>query len=222
MEIADIHTHILPEIPGSALVCIGCGPIPPAQDNYFSAGLHPWDVTGNDEDSFRKLEGLIANPRVLAIGECGFDTLKGPSHQLQEQAFIRQVEFSERFNKPMILHIVRDTDTIIRLRKTLKPTQPWLIHGFRGNPTQMNQLQAQGILVSFGLKHNPESLKQVSSDRLFLETDGHCPINQVIDSAASERSQTPESIKNQILKNHQSFLLQELDHGDMGASVKRR
>ena len=185
-------------------------------------GLHPWDVTGNDEDSFRKLEGLIANPRVLAIGECGFDTLKGPSHQLQEQAFIRQVEFSERFNKPMILHIVRDTDTIIRLRKTLKPTQPWLIHGFRGNPTQMNQLQAQGILVSFGLKHNPESLKQVSSDRLFLETDGHCPINQVIDSAASERSQTPESIKNQILKNHQSFLLQELDHGDMGASVKRR
>ena len=222
MEITDIHTHILPEIPGSALVCIGCGPTPEEPGHYFSAGLHPWDVTGNDEDSFRKLEGLIANPRVLAIGECGFDTLKGPSHQLQEQAFIRQVELSERFNKPMILHIVRDTDTIIRLRKTLKPTQPWLIHGFRGGPEQMNQLYAHGILVSFGLKHNPESLKQIPSDRLFLETDGHCPINQVIESSASERSQTPESIKNQILKNHQSFLLQELDHRDMGASVKRR
>ena len=222
MEILDIHTHILPEIPGSALVCIGCGPIPQESGHYFSAGLHPWDVTGNDEDSFRKLEELIANPRVLAIGECGFDTLKGPSHQLQEQAFIRQVELSERFNKPMILHIVRDFDTIIRLRKTLKPTQPWLIHGFRGGPEQMNQLYAHGILVSFGLKHNPESLKQIPSDRLFLETDGHCSIGKVINLAASERSETPESIKNQILKNHQSFLLQELDHRDIGASVKRR
>ena len=222
MKILDIHTHVLPQEPGSALVCIGCGPLPPAQDHFFSAGLHPWDVTGNDEEKFRQLEDLIANSRVLAVGECGFDVLKGPSHELQEQAFIRQIELSELFKKPMILHVVRDFDSVIRLRKTLKPTQPWLIHGFRGNPTQMDQLYAHGILVSFGLKHNPESLKQVPSDRLFLETDGHCPINQVIDSAASERSETSESIKNQILKNHQSFLLQELDHGDMGASVKRR
>ena len=222
MEITDIHTHILPEIPGSALVCIGCGPIPQESGHYFSAGLHPWDVTGNDEDSFRKLEGLIANPHVLAIGECGFDTLKGPSHQIQEQAFIRQVELSERFNKPMILHIVRDFDTPIRLRKTLKPTQPWLIHGFRGNPTQMNQLYNNNILVSFGQNHNKESLTSIHPDHLFLETDGHCPIEEVIILAASERSETPESIKNQILKNHQSFLLQELDHRDMGASVKRR
>lgn len=222
MKILDIHTHVLPQEPGSALVCIGCGPIPSEQGNYFSAGLHPWDVTGGDEEKFRQLEDLIANSRVLAVGECGFDTLKGPSHKFQEQAFIRQIELSELFKKPMIVHVVRDFDSVIRLRKTLKPTQPWLIHGFRGNPTQMNQLHAQGILVSFGLKHNPESLKQVPSDRLFLETDGHCPINQVIDSAASERSETSESIKNQILKNHQSFLLQELDHGDMGASVKRR
>ena len=215
MKILDIHTHVLPQEPGSALVCIGCGPLPPAQDHFFSAGLHPWDVTGNDEEKFRQLEDLIANSRVLAVGECGFDVLKGPSHELQEQAFIRQIELSELFKKPMILHVVRDFDSVIRLRKTLKPTQPWLIHGFRGNPTQMDQLYAHGILVSFGLKHNPESLKQVPSDRLFLETDGHCPINQVIDSAASERSETSESIKNQILKNHQSFLLQELDHGDM-------
>ena len=208
MEITDIHTHLLPEIPGSALVCIGCGPIPSAQGHYFSAGLHPWDVTGNDEDSFRKLEELAANPSVLAIGECGFDTLKGPSHNLQEQAFMRQIELSERFHKPMILHVVRDFDSVIRLRKTLKPEQSWLIHGFRGGPDQMNQLYAQGILVSFGLKHNPESLKQIPSARLFLETDGKCSVKEVMQLAASLRNESVETIEQQVVRNNNRFLLQ--------------
>lgn len=207
MEITDIHTHVLPEEPGSALVCIGCGPIPPEQGHYFSAGLHPWDVTGSDEDKFRTLEDLIANPLVLALGECGFDTLKGPSHELQEQAFIRQAELSERFKKPMILHVVRDFDTIIRLRKTLKPTQPWLIHGFRGNPIQMNQLHAQGILVSFGLNPNPESLKTIPSNRLFLETDGKTTIEQTISLASTIRKESPDSIIRQITQNSTQFLL---------------
>ena len=129
MRIKDIHTHTLPDVPGEALVCIGCGPLPQEQGHLFSAGLHPWDVTGNDEDSFSTLEQLLALPQVLAVGECGFDTLRGPSHDLQERAFVRQCNLSEYFSKPMILHVVRDFDSVIRLRKHLSPTQPWLIHG---------------------------------------------------------------------------------------------
>ena len=177
-------------MPGSALVCIGCGPIPDGaleQGHLFSAGLHPWDVTESFENQLGVLEGLLANARVLAVGECGFDALKCPSHELQEQAFIRQVELSEQFCKPMILHVVRVFDSVIRLRKQLKPNQPWLIHGFRGGPEQMNQLYAQGILVSFGLKHNTESVRQVPSDRLFLETDGKCSIEDVIRAVEHER-----------------------------------
>ena len=174
MKILDIHTHVLPEEPGTAIVCIGCGPIPDGaleQGHVFSAGLHPWDVTGHDEEAFRNLEELIAKPQVLAVGECGFDTLKGPSHELQEQAFVRQVELSERYGKPMILHVVRDFDSVIRLRKQLKPTQKWIIHGFRGGPQQMEQLYSNGILVSFGPKHNPETIREVPPERLYFETD---------------------------------------------------
>ena len=209
MNILDIHTHVLPKEPGSALVCIGCGPIPSVQGNYFSAGLHPWDVTGGDEEKFRQLEELVANPRVLAVGECGFDTLKGPAHNLQEQAFIRQAELSEHFKKPMILHVVRDFDSIIRLRKTLKPQQPWLIHGFRGNPTQMNQLYAQGILVSFGLNYNPESLKTVPSTHLFLETDGKCSINDVVRTAAQVRNESEDAIVLSVKKSIFADFLRE-------------
>jgi len=209
LKIRDIHTHVLPEEPGTAVVCIGCGPIPEGvleQGHVFSAGLHPWDVTDDFENQLVVLEKLLANPQVVAVGECGFDALRGPSHELQEQAFVRQVKISERYGKPMILHVVRDFDSVIRLRKQLKPTQNWLIHGFRGGPEQMNQLYAQGILVSFGLKHNPESLRTVPSDRLFLETDGAGPINQVISDAATLRAATLEAISSLISTNVTNFL----------------
>lgn len=204
MNIIDIHTHVLPQEPGTALVCIGCGPIPDGaleQGHLFSAGLHPWDVTDSFENQLDILQKLLANPQVLVVGECGFDALKGPSHELQEQAFIRQVELSEQFGKPMILHVVRDFDSVIRLRKQFKPTQPWLIHGFRGGPAQMNQLYAQGILVSFGLKHNPDALRQVPSNRLFLETDGNETIVQTIFLASALRATSPETIQYQITQN---------------------
>ena len=106
----------------------------------------------------------------------------------------------------MILHVVRDFDSVIRLRRTLKPTQPWLIHGFRGGPEQMNQLYSHGILVSFGLKHNPESLKSIPSDRLFLETDGHCSIQEVIQAAAMARKEQTEIIERNILRNNNTLL----------------
>lgn len=207
MNILDIHTHVLPQVPGTALVCIGCGPLPENEEgHWFSAGLHPWDVTEDFDTQLNMVESLLANPQVAAVGECGFDTLKSPSHDLQEQAFIRQIELSERYAKPMILHVVRDFDSVIRLRRTLKPTQPWLIHGFRGGPEQMSQLYAQGILVSFGLKHNPESLKAVPSERLFLETDGVGPISQVISDAATLRVTSPETIQYQITQNTTQLL----------------
>ena len=204
MNILDIHTHVLPQEPGSALVCIGCGPVPDGalgQGHWFSAGLHPWDVTEDFDSQLDILETLLANPQVPAVGECGFDALKGPSHELQEQAFIRQIELSEHYAKPMILHVVRDFDSVIRLRRTLKPTQPWLIHGFRGGPEQMKQLYSHGILVSFGLKHNPESLRQVPSDRLYLETDGHDTIGQTISLASALRATPPQTIEEQITRN---------------------
>lgn len=207
MNILDIHTHVLPQVPGTALVCIGCGPLPENEEgHWFSAGLHPWDVTEDFDTQLNMVESLLANPRVAAVGECGFDTLKGPSHDLQEQAFIRQIELSERYAKPMILHVVRDFDSVIRLRRTLKPTQPWLIHGFRGGPEQMSQLYSHGILVSFGLKHNPESLRQVPSDRLFLETDGHDTIEQTISLASALRETPPQTIQKQITQNTTNLL----------------
>lgn len=209
MKIKDIHTHVLPQEPGTALVCIGCGPMPKAQGHLFSAGLHPWDVTGHDQEAYENLEKLLSLPNVLAVGECGFDTLRGPSHELQEQAFVRHYELSEQFKKPMILHVVRDFDTVIRLHKQLHPTMPWLIHGFRGAPQQMHQLHSQNLLLSLGPNCNPQSLHQLPLDKLFLETDGNADINEVIKIAALSKGVSFEYIEQHLSNNAVSFIFQK-------------
>lgn len=209
MKIKDIHTHVLPQEPGTALVCIGCGPMPKAQGHLFSAGLHPWDVTGHDQEAYDNLEKLLSLPNVLAVGECGFDTLRGPSHELQEQAFVRHYELSEHYRKPMILHVVRDFDTVIRLHKQLHPTMPWLIHGFRGAPQQMHQLHSQNLLLSLGPNCNPQSLHQLPLDKLFLETDGNADINEVIKIAALSKGVSFEYIEQHLSNNAVSFIFQK-------------
>ncbi|MBR4594691.1 MAG: TatD family hydrolase [Bacteroidaceae bacterium] len=209
MKIKDIHTHVLPQEPGTALVCIGCGPMPKAQGHLFSAGLHPWDVTGHDQEAYDNLEKLLSLPNVLAVGECGFDTLRGPSHELQEQAFVCQYELSEHYCKPMILHVVRDFDTVIRLHKQLRPTMPWLIHGFRGAPQQMHQLHSQNLLLSLGPTCNPQSLHQLPLDKLFLETDGNADINEVIKIAALSKGVSFEYIEQHLSNNAVSFIFQK-------------
>ena len=176
----DIHTHVIPALPGSALVCVGCGPLPQVKGHFFSAGLHPWVVSGFDEDSFRNLDALLSMPDVPALGECGLDTLRGPSPDIQEKAFVRQFELSELHSKPMILHVVRAFERIIYLKKTLNPSQKWLIHGFRGGPEQARQLLGNGFLLSLGCSAREDTIRSLPRCSLLAETDGKCGIDEVI------------------------------------------
>ncbi len=101
----------------------------------YSVGMHPWD-TQDTEDAglFARLEEIAAQPNVAAIGECGIDLLRGAPMFRQLLVFRRHVEISEKLRKPLIIHDVKADDIICGLRRDMKPTQPWCIHGFRGKP----------------------------------------------------------------------------------------
>ncbi|MBP5348566.1 MAG: TatD family hydrolase, partial [Bacteroidaceae bacterium] len=114
----------------------------------------------------------------------------------------------EHYRKPMILHVVRDFDTVIRLHKQLHPTMPWLIHGFRGAPQQMHQLHSQNLLLSLGPTCNPQSLRPLPPDKLFLETDTHPSFAQIISFACSVRSISQDDLEQQLVKNTTRFLLE--------------
>ncbi|HEX2977163.1 MAG TPA: TatD family hydrolase, partial [Bacteroidales bacterium] len=120
---------------------------------------------------------MANNPLVIAIGEAGFDKLKGPSFELQRKVFRMQVELSESLKKPLIIHCVRAWEELLSVHKEMRPEMPWMIHGFRGKIKLAEQLLSKGFYLSlwFEFVLRPESsdlIRALPQNRIFLETDG--------------------------------------------------
>lgn len=156
--IRDAHHHGLPDPEAINNVRLGPENLPDA-DVPLSIGLHPWDTTTH-ADALSRLEDAASDPRVVAIGECGIDLLKGAPAELQETVFREHIRVSELLKKPLIIHAVRSSHIILRLQRELKPIQPWIIHGFRGNTKAAAQLHNAGIYTSIG-SNKPEWAKQI-------------------------------------------------------------
>ena len=104
---------------------------------------------------------------------------------IQNEAFCNCITLSEELKLPLIIHSVKTSNEIIRLRKSIRPKQPWIIHGFRGKPEQALQYTSNGFYLSFGKLYNAESIKIIPLDKLLFETDEYTGnITEIIRSAA--------------------------------------
>lgn len=136
----------------------------------YSCGVHPW-FSNDWEDQFAILQDISKNTSIVAIGECGFDKLKGLPMDVQIEVFMQHVYLSEKIGKPLIIHCVRAWDKIVSIYKDVKPTQPWILHGFRGKPMLARQLVDMGFRFSIGAIFNQKSILEIPINSLFCETD---------------------------------------------------
>lgn len=169
--ILDIHTHH-PAPQPEAVVSVSPDDFNPIDGQLYSVGIHPWLTSDAiPDDLWEKLEMAARHPQVVAIGECGIDLMKGGPLYKQMLVMKRQIELSEEVGKPLIIHCVHAHDIVIGLKKDLKPSENWLIHGFRGKPTIARMFLDAGIRLSFGATFNDKSVAVVPSGMLFAETD---------------------------------------------------
>jgi TatD DNase family protein len=178
----------------------------------YTIGIHPWFLTGeNLEDQFNSVRNMAGIPEIIAIGEAGFDHLKGPSLQIQMEAFEKQIILSEQVKKPVIIHCVRAWDEILAVHKKLRPKMKWMIHGFRGQARLANQLLSKGMYLSFWFDFviRPEAgilLKQLPKERIFLETDGaDIDIRKIYDKVAVDLNLSVDDLKSLIHRNFSEF-----------------
>ncbi len=167
--ILDIHSHH----PGSmAILDTGTTPDKFPDARYISVGIHPWNtVESIAESTWQALESAAQSDRVVAIGECGIDKLRGGAMFQQLNIFKRQIELAETLRKPLIIHAVKADDYICALRRDLKPEMPWVVHGYRGKPAAAAQLLRCGCYLSFGEKFNSDTLLACPQNRILAETD---------------------------------------------------
>jgi len=212
----DIHTHGATPVHGlfSVEVLMAHEERIPEKtpDLAFTYGIHPWYL---DESNHNRLLASViktaADALVIAVGEAGFDKIKGPSMDLQRKTFEEQVIIAEELKKPVVIHCVRAWDELLRAHKRLHPKLPWLVHGFRGNKDLAMQLISKGMYISFWFEFilKPESSELVRSlpkDRIFLETDGaEVDIRDIYNKVSGDLGLELNGLKKLILDNFKRF-----------------
>ncbi|WP_423128659.1 TatD family hydrolase [Gaoshiqia sp. Z1-71] len=212
MKLVNLHTHFSLNEQQTGLinhaVQLDFHPLP---GRYYSVGLHPWDIRANEADKLiLQTEQLSAHPQVLAIGECGLDRSIETSPEIQQTYFIRQAGIAEKLQKPLIIHAVRTYADLLQLKKSMKTSIPWILHGYTGNEETTRQLIKHGFCFSFGvalLKNSGKlnrSLQLVPPERLFFETDeSTVNIESIYIFAASMLGLSPNGLQSVVWENFQ-------------------
>ncbi|NLA49469.1 MAG: hydrolase TatD, partial [Bacteroidales bacterium] len=102
-------------------------------------------------------------------------------------------------------------DELLGAHKRLRPSGPWLVHGFRGNKDLAAQLLSKGMSLSFWFSFiiRPEAGKLIRSlprERIFLETDGSgTDIRDIYRKVSADLDITVPELKNIIYGNYMDF-----------------
>lgn len=205
--IEDIHTHN--SAAHGAVISVNPWEYSPRQGALYSVGIHPWKlkaVAGPIPD-FELLEDIAGRENVVMIGETGIDKLHEPDVEYQITVLKRHIELSEQLGKPLILHCVRASNELCALHKALRPSQPWIIHGFRNNANVARRLLDAGFYLSYGEFLNIDALNATPPDRLLAETDeSQWPINDIISHIAQCRNEDARETTAHICANIRSLL----------------
>lgn len=154
---------------------------------YASAGVYPHNTPEADEAVLAKLDGLLAEPEVIACGEIGLDYYHdGASHPIQREGLIRQLEIAAGRKRPILIHC-RGTnestdawdDLFLVLEEYWRSTGlGGVMHCFGGGWEQARRSLDLGFLVSFaGNLTYPKAqpLRDVAArmplDGILVETD---------------------------------------------------
>jgi TatD DNase family protein len=215
-DFIDIHNHGAKPAPGIFSVNVlmaneGKKPVP-IEKIAYTCGIHPWYLDESNHDmQIATVNKLTEDPLIIAVGECGYDKLKGPSMDLQQRTFEEQIIISEEIRKPLVIHCVRAWDQLLLSYRKINPKMPWLVHGFRGKVELALQLISKGMYLSFWFEFilKPESSKLIRSlpvDRIFLETDGAgVDIRDIYNKVSSDLGITVDELKSIIFSNYNKF-----------------
>ena len=174
----------------------------------YSIGIHPWYIVENRlESDLQFMEQKLQLPECWALGECGLDKRIDIPMALQTEVFEKQIALAEKYQKPLVLHLVAAYQELIAIHKKRPIKVPVILHGFSKNEQTAKSLLDCGFYLSFGkyLLRNPELaavFRLVPNDRFFLETDTiEETLMEVYDKASVIKALSLTELKKQVASN---------------------
>jgi TatD DNase family protein len=134
-----------------------------AQGDSYALGIHPLFVPQAGEGDLQLLEEALRqhadDPRLVAVGEIGLDffvpELCEPAMRArQEYFYMAQLKLARQFVLPVILHVRRSADRLLRGLRQMAPAeaQAWsgIAHAFSGSLQQAQAFTKLGLKLGFG------------------------------------------------------------------------
>lgn len=141
-------------------------------------GIHPLYVQHAYPEDLGVLEDWLASRNPVAVGEIGLDHFVADAdHALQERYFVAQLKLAQRFGLPVILHVRRAVDAILKqLRRIEVPGG--IAHAFNGSRQQADIFVGMGFKLGFGGAMTFEGSRRIRQlaaslplEAIVLETD---------------------------------------------------
>lgn len=146
---------------------------------YAAVGVHPQESATLLPSYRDHLRALLAQPKVVAVGEIGLDYYydEGVPHPVQQAIFRAQMELAEEFQLPVIIH---DRDAHADSMRIVRdyPKVKGVFHCYAGALEQAFELVSLGYYISFtgtitfkNARRAPEVIAALPLERLLIETD---------------------------------------------------
>ena len=147
---------------------------------YVSVGIHPHSASDFSEEAMRKFEGMLKDPKVVAVGETGLDYhyMNSPRED-QIRSFEAHMELAKRHSLPFVVH-VRDADEelLSMLKGANLGQRPGVIHCFSGDYETAKKYLDLGFFISFSgivtfkrAEEVRDAASKIPIERLLYETD---------------------------------------------------
>ncbi len=151
-----------------------------AHPGLFPApGLHPMYTAGHRRGELGRLERLLAEREVVAIGEIGLDYfIDDPDYAAQQHYLEAQIAIAKAAGLPLLLHIRKAQDLVTKALRDAHFPHGGIAHAFNGSLQQAQKLTelgfkiaAGGALTFDGAKRIGRMIRALPLADLVLETD---------------------------------------------------
>ena len=128
-----------------------------AQHDAYALGIHPMCTGEARDEHLAQLDAELAarrdDPRLVAVGEIGLDFfVPGLDADKQAHFFHTQLQLARRHELPVIIHVRRSVDQVLKHLRQVAPDGRWLgvAHAFNGSAQQAQACIELGLKLGFG------------------------------------------------------------------------
>ncbi len=145
---------------------------------FATVGFHPQEAGNLDEDALAGIERLTTHPRVVAVGETGFDFYHDHwPHGVQGEVFNQHLSMARSAGLPVVIHTRAAADETLAALDEHGAGLTVILHCF-SLPDRLDEVVERGYFISFAGNVTyknavdlQEAARAVPAHMLLLETD---------------------------------------------------